>query len=92
MILKPETHSSAEVDINSSAIAREDEDRINPESLRTSLVHAPHASCDDVWLSWPAMQERAIASGTFVVFDVITSVGNLFLIFDTLMKVWAPRS
>lgn len=33
------------------------------------------------------MQERAIARGTVVVFDIITSVGNLFLTFDTLMKV-----
>ncbi|CAM9329392.1 unnamed protein product, partial [Laminaria digitata] len=47
---------------------------------------APNASCNDLWLSWPAMQERAISAGTVLVWDVMTSVGNLFLAFDTMMK------
>ena len=55
-----------------------------------SFVNAPNATCDNIWLSWPAMQERAITRGTFVVFDVIASVGNLFPTFGTLMKVIAP--
>ena len=70
-----------------SPIGRAENGLIHPENPRTNLVYAPHATCNDIWLSWPAMQERAIARGTFLVFDVITSVGNLFIIFDTLMKV-----
>lgn len=52
-----------------------------------NLVYAPNAKCNSLWLSWPAMQERAIAAGTVLVFNVSTSVGNLFLIFGIMIKV-----
>ena len=53
----------------------------------TSLVYAPNARCDDIWLSWPAMHDKAIADGTYIQFYVGSSVGNLFIVFDTVMKV-----
>eukprot|EP00904_Undaria_pinnatifida_P009916 jgi/Undpi1/6054/HiC_scaffold_20.g08539.m1 len=51
-----------------------------------NLVYAPNAKCNSLWLSWPATQERAIAAGTVLVFNVSTSVGNLFLIFGIMIK------
>lgn len=57
-----------------------------------SFVYAPNTTCDDVWLSWPAVQERAFTDGTVLVFDVFNSVGNLFLAFDIMIKVEYCRS
>lgn len=60
---------------------------VDPSQRGNSLVYAPNATCDNVWLSWPAMQEGAIAAGTVLVYDVIPSVGNLFITFNSMMKV-----
>lgn len=60
---------------------------IQANRQQDSFVYAPNATCDDLWLSWPAMQEKAIAAGTVLVYDVITSVGNLFISFGALIKV-----
>lgn len=54
---------------------------------RDSFMYAPDATCDDVWLSWPAMQERAIARGTVLVFNLHDSVGNLFRTLNLVMQV-----
>lgn len=59
----------------------------NPRERGNSLVYVPNATCDDVWMSWPAVQERAIADGTVLVFDTSQAVGNLFLAFERMMKV-----
>ncbi|CAM9707616.1 unnamed protein product [Ectocarpus sp. 8 AP-2014] len=40
--------------------------------------------CDEYWTSWPAVQERAIADGTVMVWHMGTSVGNLM---RTLMYI-----
>ena len=80
----------AGVDISSRRTRMEKNGRTDLGKQINSFVNAPNATCDNIWLSWPAMQERAITRGTFVVFDVIASVGNLFLTFGTLMKVIAP--
>ena len=59
------------------------------DAHRTSddLVYAPDTECDEFWLSWPGVQERAIADGTVLVFDVFSSVGNLFIALEHAMKV-----
>lgn len=68
-----------------------EKERVDRDTQQSNLVYAPKASCDDVWLSWPAMQERAMARGTFIAFEAISSVGNLFIIINTLMKVSMSR-
>lgn len=60
---------------------------MGPDQQHSNFVYAPNASCDEMWLSWPAMQEGAMARGTFIVFDAISSVGNLFIIINTVMQV-----
>lgn len=59
----------------------------SPSERGNSLVYAPNATCDDFWRSWPAVNEKAIADGTVLVFDVFNSVGNLFVTFDAMIKV-----
>ena len=81
------TGSSPGIEIDATPISSEGNAASTPHNPRTGLVHAPDATCDDFWLSWPAMQERAIAQGTVVVFNVFASVGNLFLALDLLMQV-----
>ncbi|CAN0047547.1 unnamed protein product, partial [Pylaiella littoralis] len=43
--------------------------------------------CSEVWASWPAIQEFAVAKGTVIVFHAFPSVGNLFIVLLHLMKV-----
>lgn len=83
----PFASSPAGLDTTADRHRRVENALINPSRQGNGLVYAPNASCDDLWLSWPAMQERAIIDGTVLVWDVITSVGNLFLVFEAMMKV-----
>ena len=83
----PSTNSFAGVDITNSRAGTEESARTNPDNRRHGLVYAPNATCDDFWLAWPAVQERAIARGTVVVFDLNDSVGNLFRSLALLMQV-----
>ncbi|CAM9663168.1 unnamed protein product [Ectocarpus fasciculatus] len=46
--------------------------------------NADNYLCDEYWTSWPAVQERAIADGTVMVWHMGTSVGNLM---RTLMYI-----
>lgn len=36
---------------------------------------------------WPAVHEKAISDGTFLIFDVFPSIGNLFLAVQDLLQV-----
>lgn len=85
--LIPFASSSAGLAIAADRHGRVENALFNPSQRGDSLVYAPNATCGDLWLSWPAMQERAIESGTVLVFDVMTSVGNLFVAFKTMIKV-----
>lgn len=78
--------STARLKIAATSTSK-DKPPTNASQRGNSLVYAPNAICDDLWLTWPAVQERAIADGTVLVFDVITSVGNLFLAFNTMIQV-----
>lgn len=51
------------------------------------FVHTTEDDCDPMWTSWPAVQEAAIASGTVLVFDIFSSVGNLFITLHCIIKV-----
>ncbi|CAN0008770.1 unnamed protein product [Ectocarpus fasciculatus] len=52
------------------------------------LVHAPADSeCDELWRTWPAMQDSAIANGTVVVFDLVARVGNAFMDLRHIIQV-----
>ena len=79
--------SFAGIEITTSRVGTEESAQTNPDNRRHGLVYAPNATCDDFWLAWPAVQERAIARGTVVVFDLNDSVGNLFRALALLMQV-----
>ncbi|CAM9133912.1 unnamed protein product [Scytosiphon promiscuus] len=44
-------------------------------------------ACDPLWTSWPQMQERAIADGTVMVWDMKTSVGNLMRTLTSILPL-----
>lgn len=81
------TSSAARVKIGERWNGTERTTPINPSERGNSLVYAPNTTCDDFWLSWPPIQERAMADGTVLIFDVFNSVGNLFVTFDLMIKV-----
>ena len=83
----PSTSSFAGVEITTSHAGTEESARTNPDNRRHGVVYAINATCDGFWLAWPAVQERAIARGTVVVFDLNDSVGNLFRTLALLMQV-----
>ena len=85
--LSPDTSSSTGVEITASRTVTEDRVQTYIHDGRHSFMYAPHATCNVFWLSWPAMQERAIARGTVVVFDMHDSVGNLFRTLNLLIQV-----
>lgn len=78
---------SAGIQIAASRAGSEESAYTNSDNQRHDLVYAPNATCNDFWLAWPAMQDRAIARGTVVVFDLNDSVGNLFRTLALLMQV-----
>lgn len=43
--------------------------------------------CDEVWASWPAVQEAAVEKGTVVMFGLFPAVGNIFIVLENLIKV-----
>lgn len=59
--------------------------------VATLFVHEPEATCSAYWRSWPAVQEKAIADKTVIVFDILPSVGNLFIALRSLAKVGSHR-
>lgn len=50
----------------------------------TTFVRSSTGECDALWGSWPEVQERAIADGTVMIWNMTTSVGNLM---RTLMYI-----
>lgn len=87
-LYRVDTSSFAESETAATRVGTEERARVNNDKPETDLVYARNAICDDFWMSWPAVQNRAIAHGTVVVFDVFASVGNLFLTLNVLMKVY----
>lgn len=62
------------------------------QGAANQLVHAPADSeCDELWRTWPAMQESAIANGTVVVFDLVSRVGNAFMDLRNIIQVWVEQ-
>ncbi|CAM9750176.1 unnamed protein product [Ectocarpus sp. 13 AM-2016] len=58
------------------------------QGAANQLVNAPADSeCDELWRTWPAMQESAIANGTVVVFDLVSRVGNAFMDLRNVIQV-----
>lgn len=53
-----------------------------------AFVRSTEGACDPLWTSWPRVQERAIADGTVMVWNMHTSVGNLM---RTLMFILPVR-
>ena len=85
--LSPDTSLSVGIAVTDSRTVTEERAQTHIHDGRHSFMYAPHATCNDFWLSWPAMQERAIARGTVVVFDMHDSVGNLFRTLNLLIQV-----
>lgn len=62
------------------------------QGAANQLVHVPPDSeCDELWRTWPAMQESAIANGTVVVFDLVSRVGNAFMDLRNIIQVWSEQ-
>lgn len=57
------------------------------DQQRNGFVYAPNDICQEFWLLWPAVNEKAISDGTFLIFDVFPSIGNLFLALKDLLQV-----
>lgn len=52
------------------------------------LVRTPSASeCGVAWRTWPVVQQKAIAHGTVMVFDLVSRVGNAFLDLRSVIEV-----
>lgn len=43
--------------------------------------------CNELWSTWPAIQERAIANGTVLIWKMGTSVGNIMKTFMFVLPV-----
>lgn len=63
---------------------------INALSLRDNAFLHTEGACDVLWTSWPGVQERAIADGTVMVWDMKTSVGNLMRTLTFILPVSKP--
>lgn len=51
------------------------------------FVNAPDSDCDDLWASWPTIQESGLANKNAIVYKPLASVGNDFLRLQTLISV-----
>ncbi|CAM9634372.1 unnamed protein product, partial [Hapterophycus canaliculatus] len=51
------------------------------------FVNTMDDRCDSMWTSWPAVQKAAIARGTFLVFNLFPSIGNLFNTLHDIVKI-----
>ncbi|CAM9252258.1 unnamed protein product [Scytosiphon promiscuus] len=59
-------------------------------TIRTGEAFVPHASdhaCGSVWSGWAESQDAAVEAGTVLVFDVYSSVGNLFVTLGRLLPI-----
>lgn len=43
--------------------------------------------CGEAWRTWPTVQQRAVESGTVMVFDLVSRVGNAFLDLRNVIEV-----
>lgn len=78
----PTEQDSTELDASVNvALEEETEERTG------RFVHTTEEDCDPTWMSWPAVQEAAIAGGTMLVFDIFASVGNLFITLRGIIQV-----
>lgn len=59
----------------------------NLDQKRNGLVYAPTEECSTFWSLWPAVHDNAMSDGTFLIFDIFPSVGNLFMTFGDMLKV-----
>jgi len=53
-----------------------------------AFVQASDAACSSEWAAWPEIHERAIAKGTYMVWNLSSSVGHLM---RTLMYILPVR-
>lgn len=51
------------------------------------LVKAPGSTCDEIWTTWPDIQEMGLAGGNALIFRVFPSVGNVFMVLDSAISV-----
>ncbi len=57
---------------------------MNDFNDESAFLRSSTGECDALWGSWPEVQERAIADGTVMIWNMTTSVGNLM---RTLMYI-----
>lgn len=64
-------------------------DTVPPEPLREdSFVRtADVGMCNELWSTWPAVQERAIENGTVMIWKMGTSIGNIMKTFMFVLPV-----
>lgn len=52
------------------------------------FVRAPaDRGCDALWRTWPAVNKRGVDSGTVMVFDLVSRVGNAFMDLKSVIQV-----
>lgn len=74
-----EVEDSPEVDVRLDGNAGGDASHL--------FVNAPESICDDLWASWPSIQESGLANKNVIVYKPLASVGNDFLRLQTLISV-----
>lgn len=42
-------------------------------------MNAPDSVCDELWASWPDLQEKGLSTQNVLVYKIVPAVGNLFL-------------
>lgn len=52
------------------------------------FVRAPaDRGCETVWRTWPSVQKKGVDSGTVMVFDLVSRVGNAFMDLKGVIQV-----
>ncbi|CAM9095195.1 unnamed protein product [Scytosiphon promiscuus] len=67
--------------------ANENEQVVDVERRSDLFVSNADDRCDAMWTSWPAVHETAIDRGTFLVFKLFPSIGNLFNTLNDVLKI-----
>lgn len=63
-----------------------------PAARADDFLPGPSAEgCDEVWRTWPNVQRNAVASGTVMVFDLVSRVGNAFMDLRNVIEVSERR-
>lgn len=60
---------------------------VNRYDTTGHLVNAPDSTCDEMWTSWPDIQEKGLVGKNVLVINIFPSVGNLFIVLEAAISV-----